>query len=186
MVIDSMQVSPLHLPFQAWPLMMAPVYGGGGAAASPGYTGSLMSSLVGSPGPTITGFFGQPQPGGQPGQTMSGLGSFVPFQAMPVMGPWGRQPVYMGGQFAPQAAMVPFQTTPATEQQALDSLMQEVTAGPIRKLHDYLEIYSCPGGGQSLRRPRLHPGSRADLSGLSLHLGVTRQHPRPPECIGVA
>ena len=30
MVIDSIQVSPLPLPFQAWPMMMAPVYGGGG------------------------------------------------------------------------------------------------------------------------------------------------------------
>ncbi len=28
MVIDSIQVSPLQLPFQAWPMMMAPAYGG--------------------------------------------------------------------------------------------------------------------------------------------------------------
>jgi hypothetical protein len=146
MVIDSIQVSPLQLPFQAWPMMMAPVYGGGGPVASPGYTSSLMSGLTGPAGPTITGFFGQPQPGGQSGQTVSGLGGFVPFQAVPMMTPWGGQPVYMGGQFAPQAAMVPFQTTPASEQQALDSLMQEVTAGPIRKLHDYLEAHSQKHG----------------------------------------
>jgi hypothetical protein len=38
--------------------------------------------------------------------------------------------------------VVPLQTTPAAEQQAITMLLQEVTAGPIRKLHDYLEAHS--------------------------------------------
>src|SRR5262245_41291028 len=144
MVIDSIQVSPLQLPFQAWPMMMAPAYGGG-------------ESLV---------------PQGLIGPNMAGFGSFLPWQAPPMLMPWSGQPVYMGGPlapqsvfgalgspwasqaarapvpgamggpWAPQAVVFPLQTTPAAEQQALTTLMQEATAGPIRKLHDYLEAYS--------------------------------------------
>lgn len=144
MVIDSIQVSPLHLPFQAWPMMMAPAYGGG-------------EPLV---------------PQGLIGPTMAGLGSPLPWPAPPMLVPWGGQPVYMGGPlvpqsvfgglgspwasqaapapvpgavggpWAPQAVVFPLQTTPAAEQQALTTLMQEATAGPIRKLHDYLDAYS--------------------------------------------
>src|SRR5262249_45279053 len=108
MVIDSIQVNPLHLPFQAWPMMMAPAYGGSEPLA----------------------------PQGLLGQTIGGLGSLVPWQAAPMVVPWGGPPVYMGGPWAPPAAVGPLQTTPASEQQALHMLMQEVTAGPIRKLHD--------------------------------------------------
>jgi len=61
-------------------------------------------------------------------------------------GPWVSQaapaPGALGGPWAPPAAVGPLQTTPASEQQALHTLMQEVTAGPIRKLHDYLEAHS--------------------------------------------
>jgi len=144
MVIDSIQVSPLQLPFQAWPMMMAPAYGGGEPLA----------------------------PHGLIGQTIAGLGSPLPWQATPMMVPWGGQPAYVGGllapqnvfgglggpwasqavpapvpgvvggPWAPQAVVFPFQTTPVAEQQALHTLMQEATAGPIRKLHDYLDAYS--------------------------------------------
>ena len=144
MVIDSIQVSPLHLPFQAWPMMMAPAYGGGEPLA----------------------------PQGLIGQTISGLGNLAPWPATPMMVPWGGQPAYVGGPLAPQgvfggfggpwasaaapapmpgvlggpwappAMVVPLQTTPAAEQQAITMLLQEVTAGPIRKLHDYLEAHS--------------------------------------------
>lgn len=144
MVIDSIQVSPLHLPFQAWPMMMAPAYGGGEPLA----------------------------PQGLIGPTIGGLGSLLPWQATPMMVPWGGQPVHMGGPLAPQsvfgglggpwasqaalapvpgalggpwappAVVLPLQTTLAAEQQALNTLMQEATAGPIRKLHDYLEAHS--------------------------------------------
>lgn len=142
MVIDSVQVSPLHLPFQAWPMMMAPVYGGGEPLASQG--------LLGPP--------------------MGGLSSPLPWQVTPMMVPWGGQPVYvggplmpqsvfgglggpwasqavpvpgaLGGPWAPQAVGFLLQTTPVAEQQALNALMQEATAGPIRKLHGYLEAHS--------------------------------------------
>lgn len=120
MVVDSIQVSPLHLPFQAWPMMMAPAYGGGEPLAP--------QSLL--------------------GPTMVGLGSLLPWQATPMMVPWGGQavpvpvPGALGGQWTPQAVGLPLQTTLAAEQQALHTLLQDATAGPIRKLHDYLEAHS--------------------------------------------
>lgn len=114
MVIDSIQVSPLHLPFQAWPMMMAPAYGGGEPLAPQGFLGP----------------------------TMNGPGSLWPWPATPMMVPWGGQPVYVSGAWTPPAVMGPWQTTPASEQQALQTFMQEVTAGPTRKLHDYLEAHS--------------------------------------------
>ena len=141
MVIDSIQVSPLQLPFQAWPMLMAPVYGGGGTLAPQGLLGGLLGGLAAPAGQTIGGFFGQ-QPGDQFGQTIGALGSPVPLQAMPMLVPWGGPPVYGGGLLAPPAAAVPVQTTPLTEQQALNTLLQEVAAGPIRKLHGYLEAHS--------------------------------------------
>jgi hypothetical protein len=107
MVIDSIQLNPLQLPFQAWPMMMTPAYGAGGPLAPQGF--------IGSPGS---------------------------FYTTPMMLPWGGQPAYLGGQLASQAGVVPFQSTVTTEQQAIDSLMQTLTAGPIRKLHDYLEAHS--------------------------------------------
>lgn len=148
MVIDSIQGGPLQLPFQAWPMLMAPAYGRGEPLA----------------------------PQGLIGPTMGGFGSLLPWPAMPMVGPWGGQPVYLGGPlasqgligstvgglggpwaapatpapipgtlggpWAPQAVVAPFQITPAVEQQAVIALMRDVTAGPIRKLHDYLDAHS--------------------------------------------
>src|SRR5215831_14922852 len=117
MVIDSIQVSPLHLPFQAWPMMMAPAYGGGEPLAPQGGQPVYMG------GPPV------------PQSVFGGLsGPWIP-QAAPAPGA-------VGGPWVPPAAAGPLPITPASEQQALHTLMQEVTAGPIRKLHDYLEAHS--------------------------------------------
>lgn len=154
MVIDSIQVSPFHLPFQAWPMMMAPAYGGGGSLTSQGLPGSMLSGLAGPASQMLGGYFGpppfvgssplggQPPLGGQFGPTLSSFCRPIPFPDTPMPGPWGGLPVYTGGPLALQAMGVPVQTTALIEQQALNSLLQDMTAGPIRKLHDYLDAHS--------------------------------------------
>src|SRR5262249_13573837 len=159
MVIDSIQVSPLHLPFQAWPMMMAPAYGGGEPLAPQG------------------------------GPTMGALGSLWPGPATPMMVPWGGQPAYVGGPPVPQsvfgglggpwvpqaapapgavggpwgspAAVGPLPITPASEQQALHTLMQEVTAGAIRKLPHYPEAHSPKDSQLGPRLPHFHQDAQA-------------------------
>jgi hypothetical protein len=62
---------------------------------------------------------GSPVPQGLPGPMAMPL---VPFQVMPMP--------------------APSQTTLQAEQQAVDGFLREATAGPIRKLHDYLDAHS--------------------------------------------
>ena len=115
MIIDSIQGNPFQLPFQAWPMTMAPVYGVGGPLTPQGLLGSMLSG----------GLIGQPQLGNPlvlqsfPGSTMLPM---VPLQATPTLPP-------------PQVML-------QAEQQATQSFLREATAGPIRKLHDYLETHS--------------------------------------------
>ena len=125
------------LPFQAGP-GMAPGYGGGQLAPQ-GFFGNLLGTIAQPVGQAIGGMFGQPQLGGQIGQTAGGFAGLLPFQAGP-----GMAPGYGGGQLAPQGSLSPFQTTPnvEVEQQATNDFLQEATSSPIRKLYDYLDKHS--------------------------------------------
>ena len=105
MVIDSIQGNPFQLPFQAWPMAMAPAYGVSGALAP-----QLTAPVYGS---------GSLVPQGLPGPMGMPL---MPLQVMPTP--------------APSQAML------QAEQQAMNGFLREAAAGPIRKLHDYLEAHS--------------------------------------------
>jgi len=108
MVIDSIQSNPFQLPFQGWPMAMAPAYGMGGALASQGLSQAAPLTAWGYGS-------GSPVPHGLPGP-----------MAMPLGPPM----------------LAPSQATWQAEQQAMDGFLREAAAGPIRKLHDYLEAHS--------------------------------------------
>jgi hypothetical protein len=112
MVIDSIEGNPFQLPLQAWPMAMAPAYGMGGALTPQGLSQA-------SPLTALVYSSGSPVPQGLPGPMAMPL---VPFQVMPMP--------------------APSQTTLQAEQQAVDGFLREATAGPIRKLHDYLDAHS--------------------------------------------
>ena len=101
MVIDAIQGNPFQLPFQAWPMAMAPAYGMSGALTPQGLFGNVPSVLAG------------------------------PATAL----------VYGGNSPVP-SMLAPSQATLQAEQQAMDGFLREAAAGPIRKLHDYLDAHS--------------------------------------------
>src|SRR6266702_4184154 len=80
-----------------------PIYGGGQLAPQ-GFFGNLLGQLAGPAGQALGGLFGQPQIGSQIGQALGGLGHPLPYQVVPGISPapWAGQPIYGGGQLAPQ------------------------------------------------------------------------------------
>ena len=119
MVIDSIQGNPFQLPLQAWPMAMAPAYGMSGALTPQGLFGNVPSVLAG--------------PASQPIGNLSGL---LPWQTAPLT-----TLVYGSGSPVPPM-LAPSQATLQAEQQAMDGFLREAAAGPIRKLHDYLDAHS--------------------------------------------
>ena len=119
MVIDSIQGNPFQLPFQAWPMAMAPAYGMSGALSPQGLFGNVPGVLAG--------------PANQPIGNVSG---FLPWQAAPLTA------LVYGGSAPVPPMLAPSQAALQAEQQAVDGFLREAAAGPIRKLHDYLETHS--------------------------------------------
>jgi hypothetical protein len=119
MVIDSIQGNLFQLPLQAWPMAMAPAYGMGGALTPPGLFGNAPGMLAGSAS-----------------QPLGNLSGVLPWQAAPLTA------LVYGGSTPVPSMLAPAQATLQAEQQAMDSFLREVAAGPIRKLHDYLEAHS--------------------------------------------
>jgi hypothetical protein len=120
MVIDSIQVNPFQLPLQAWP--MAPAYGASGPLALSEPLATWLSGLAGAAG-----------------QPIGGAGGFLPLPTGPLTAP------LYGSSLVPLQAvptLVPSQAMLQAEQQALYGFLQEVAAGPIRKLHEYLDAHS--------------------------------------------
>ena len=119
MVIDAIQGNPFQLPFQAWPMAMAPAYGMSGALTPQ----ALFSNVPGVP----------VGPASQPIGNLSGL---LPWQTAPLT-------TFVYGSGSPVPPMLaPSQATLQAEQQAMDGFLREAAAGPIRKLHDYLDAHS--------------------------------------------
>lgn len=91
---------------QPWSMYAPQTYPGvsGGQLAPQGVFANLLGQLAGPAGQALGGLFGQPQVGGQIGQALGGLGHLLPFQAAPGLSPtpWAAQPMYGGGQLAPQ------------------------------------------------------------------------------------
>ena len=119
MVIDSIQGNPFQLPFQAWPMAMAPAYGMSGALNPQALFGNVPGMLAGPASPPIG--------------NMSG---FLPWPAAPLT------PLVYGSSSPVPPMLAPSQATLQAEQQAMDGFLREATAGPIRKLHDYLDAHS--------------------------------------------
>src|SRR5919197_1018332 len=119
MVIDSIQGNPFQLPLQAWPMAMAPAYGMSGALTPQALFGNVPGVLA-----------------GPASQSMGNLSGFLPWQAAPLT-----TLVYGSGSPVPPM-LAPSQATLQAEQQAMDGFLWEAAAGPIRKLHDYLDAHS--------------------------------------------
>jgi hypothetical protein len=117
-------------------MAMAPAYGMSGVLTPQGLYGNVPGVLAGS--------------ASQPIGNQSG---FLPWQATPLTAF-----VYGSGSLVPQSVpgpmamplgllqampmLAPSQATLQAEQQAMDGFLREVAAGPIRKLHDYLDAHS--------------------------------------------
>jgi hypothetical protein len=117
-------------------MAMAPAYGMSGVLTPQGLQGNVPGVLAGS--------------ASQPIGNQSG---FLPWQATPLTAF-----VYGSGSLVPQSVpgpmamplgllqampmLAPSQATLQAEQQAMDGFLREAAAGPIRKLHDYLDAHS--------------------------------------------
>jgi hypothetical protein len=117
-------------------MAMAPAYGMSGVLTPQGLFGNVPGGLAGAARPPIS------NPSG-----------FLPWQAAPLAAL-----VYGSGSLVPQGIpgpmamplgplqvmpmLAPSQATLQAEQQAVDGFLREAAAGPIRKLHDYLDAHS--------------------------------------------